>query len=328
MAIYTGGMRQEDEARAAAERIAAQQVKGEAGEAKRKGRANLFGKIGGYLAGEGLYKAFELALAGATGGSSLLLTSTIKALRAGGKAAKLAKAIIKGGSMWAGRAGAHQATTGKWDKALPFGSLKTSGQVDKIEAGGKYGYGRKEAATLSQALAEETKSKEDWGTLAGSIGASFASQVAGEKLGGLPGKGGKDFVDTRVPFQETELGGFGVDPNEGGGFMESLKERIQQPNEEYNFFTGEYEKVRHSLSPKEDVPFDLESYAQGGQVPQQQQLMALLSLAQMQQQEETAYSDTALEEEKQQSTIADMFASQGKTLGGNNTQSLSQMLGR
>ena len=55
--------------------------------------------------------------------------------------------------------------------------------------------------------------------------------------------------------------------------------------------------------------------------------MQLLALAQMQQQE-TAYDNTPLEEEKQQSTISDMFASQGKTLGGNNIQSLSQILGR
>ena len=60
----------------------------------------------------------------------------------------------------------------------------------------------------------------------------------------------------------------------------------------------------------------------------QNTLLGLAILSQMQQQQEqTAYSGTALEE-KQPSTIADMFASQGKTLGGNNTQSLSQMLGR
>jgi len=76
---------------------------------------------------------------------------------------------------------------------------------------------------------------------------------------------------------------------------------------------------------KFDNPY---SMAQGGQVPQQQQLMQLLALAQMQQQQEqTAYSGTPLEDKKQ-SSIAEMFASQGKTLGGNNTQSLSQMLGR
>ena len=71
-------------------------------------------------------------------------------------------------------------------------------------------------------------------------------------------------------------------------------------------------------------------FAQGGQVPQMDQntLIGLAILSQMQQQQETAYSGTPLEEEKQQSTISEMFASQGKTLGGNNTQSLSQILGR
>ena len=68
---------------------------------------------------------------------------------------------------------------------------------------------------------------------------------------------------------------------------------------------------------------------EGGRVPQMnpQQLMQLLSLAQMQQQEMT-YDNTPLEEEKQQPTISEYFASQGKTLGGNNTKSLSQILGR
>ena len=77
---------------------------------------------------------------------------------------------------------------------------------------------------------------------------------------------------------------------------------------------------------------------EGGQVPQldQNTLIGLALLSQMQQQQETAYSGTPLDnlstgstkKEKQLSSIADMFASQGKTLGGNNTQSLSQMLGR
>ena len=77
----------------------------------------------------------------------------------------------------------------------------------------------------------------------------------------------------------------------------------------------------------DDTAVSEELFAQGGQVPQQQ-LLQLLALAQMQQ-EETAYSGTPLEEKQQQpSSIADHFASQGKTLGGNNTQSLSQILGR
>ena len=64
MAIYTGGMRMQDEARAAAKRIASQQAKGEEGEAKRKGRAGIFGK----LAGMGIGHLAGLALAGVTGG--------------------------------------------------------------------------------------------------------------------------------------------------------------------------------------------------------------------------------------------------------------------
>ena len=62
MAIYTGGMKQEQEARAASKRIAAQQRKAQAGEAKRKGRAGLFGKIGGTLLG-----AAAVGLTGLTG---------------------------------------------------------------------------------------------------------------------------------------------------------------------------------------------------------------------------------------------------------------------
>ena len=77
---------------------------------------------------------------------------------------------------------------------------------------------------------------------------------------------------------------------------------------------------------------------EGGQVISQQQLMGLLALMP---QQETAYDNTPLEEvgqskaydntsleEVRQPTISEIFESQGKTLGGNNTQSLSQMLGR
>ena len=78
------------------------------------------------------------------------------------------------------------------------------------------------------------------------------------------------------------------------------------------------------------------SFQEGGQVPEQQ-LMQLLALAQAQQQ--TAYDGTPLEEGSEEgsegaseqgkgATIADYFGMQGKSLGGSNQQSLSQMLGR
>ena len=341
MAIYTGGMRMKDEAKFASKRIAKQQAKAEKGEAKRKGRAGIFGK----LAGMGIGHIAGMALAGVTGGIVNPMTL------------KLAQAAITGGSAWLGRAGAHQATTGKWDKVLPFGSLKTSGQVDKIEAGGKYGYGRGEAATLSEALAGERTSKEDWGTLAGGIAGSLATDIAGD-LGEkysknltdvLRGDKGKVLEKARgsvpidveegfdMPWEAAEFSSDApeealkdlwspkqiwdspeslltkADPTEEMSpmfSMQGLKTDVQDyfsPGRTYNANTGQYE------------------YQQGGQVPQQQ-LMQLLAL--IQQQQETAYSGTPLEETKKPSSIADHFASQGKTLGGNNTQSLSQMLGR
>ena len=68
MAIYTGGMRQQDEARKAAKSIAAQQAKAEAGESKRKGRSGFFGSIGGALMGGALSTLGGMALTGITGG--------------------------------------------------------------------------------------------------------------------------------------------------------------------------------------------------------------------------------------------------------------------
>jgi len=281
MAIYTGGMRMQDEARAASKRIAAQQAKAEKGESKRKGRAGIFGK----LAGLGIGQLAGWALAPLTGG--LVNPLTIK----------LAQAAISGGSMFAGKAAAHQATTGKWGK-----QLKTSGQVDKIEAGGKYGYGREEAKTLSEGLTESRESEQDWGTLAGDIIGAGASEFAGESLGSL--LKGKTDMASELTGDELNLSSL---VSGGEGTMETLA----SPVDYYD-----------------DAVVSEEIFAQGGQVPQmdQQQLMQLLALM-SQQQEQTAYSGTPLEE-KQQSSIADMFASQGKTLGGNNTQSLSQMLGR
>ena len=291
MAIYTGGMRMQDEAKAASKRIAKQQAKAEKGEAKRKGRAGLFGKI----AGVGLGALGSMALTAITGGA--LNPMTMKLLQAG----------IKGGSAWLGRAGAHQATTGKWGK-----QFKTPGQVDKIEAGGKYGYGRGDAKTLSEALVDERKSKEDWGTLAGDIGGSFMADVAGENLDEFTGDKLRSLLGKAPKPEFAGSPGAVQSDFDVSSFLSNEAPTEKLEMESMDFGGSSYDP---------DNPFN---FQQGGQVPQKQ-LMALLALAQMQQ--SNAYSGTPLEE-KQPSTIADHFASQGKTLGGNNTQSLSQMLGR
>ena len=66
------------------------------------------------------------------------------------------------------------------------------------------------------------------------------------------------------------------------------------------------------------------SYANGGQVMDQNTLVGLAILSEMANKKK-AYDDTPLEEK--QPTISEVFASKGKTLGGSNTKSLSQMLG-
>ena len=112
MAIYTGGMRQKDEARKAAKNIAAQQAKDEKGEAKRKGRSGLLGQALGWAAGEGLTMLGGMMLTGMTGGAAGPLLAALKASKHAANIARLAKATATGAGMWAGRAGAHQITTG------------------------------------------------------------------------------------------------------------------------------------------------------------------------------------------------------------------------
>jgi len=315
-------------------------------------------------------KGLEYGLAALTGGTSLWATkglSLLEGLKKSKNALKLAKAAKTGTGMFLGRAAAHQATTGKWGKAL-----KTPGQEDKIEAGGKYGYGEKEAATLSEALIEERKSKEDEGTLAADIIGAGATQFAGSKFSDL--FGGKTDALSELTGEELEASSFvpgsegametleGVGRelvSEGGetlseGVIESfveasgegatqsltiddLMERYARAEARNDYVEMDRAESLLNLYDKhEDIGFqygyepgvsgqqfldDQKGFRLGGQVPNQQdQLIALLSLAQMQQQ--------GAEGEARKPSIAEYFSQQGKTLGGNNTQSLSQMLGR
>ena len=94
-------------------------------------------------------------------------------------------------------------------------------------------------------------------------------------------------------------------------------------------FGGEYESVDPSMMVNPEL--DEEGWSLtgelGGRVPQldQNTLLGLAILSEMGKQKK-AYDDTPLEET--QSSIAEIFISKGKTLGGNDIQSLSQKLGR
>jgi len=314
MAIYTGGLRQDMEQRAAGQRIANQEKKAKEGSDRQKKRSFWGGKAASFLAGQALSTLGGMALTGLTGGAINPLTM------------KIITAGLRGVGTTAGKAAAHQATTGKWDKALPGNlKLKSPGQVDKIEAGGEFGYGIGRAKTLSEGLAESRKSDVDLGTLAGDVAGAIVADVGMDKLKEF-GKGklgeftSDKFSDSKMLLGEEGARSYGIG---GGDFAEQVTKQANIDNldlDEANFWD-----YADGGTGFDDVSIETE-FAQGGQVPQQQQLLAMLALAQMQQ-KETAYSGTALEE-KQPSTIADMFASQGKTLGGNNINSIAQMLGK
>lgn len=306
----------------AAKDIAAQKIKAFAGEAKRVERSDFFGKVAGMGIGV-LAKKFLLPalITAATGGVvNPFLTHALTG-------------IVMGGSMTLGKHLADKATKSKHKV------LKTPGQVDKIVSHSKYGYGEEEAETLTKALTTSRESTEqDAGTLGAHIASSIAFNMLSDKGGDLLGKGKEvveEGVDTGEPLQESLFGG--VDPKAGEEPWYNFLKKDDKPFnlDAYLSTEGEF-PIDYSLSgygdnyqkkilrqieqggyhTKGKKPFT--DFAEGGQVPSQEDaLMELLALVQPQQ----------LEEE-QQPSISDYFASQGKTLGGNNTQSLSQKLGR
>ena len=179
-------------------------------------------------------------------------------------------------------------------------------------------------------------------------GQSFAADVAGEKLSDLlktptdpmkaltgeeleassfvpGGEGAMESLETATDVSAVgDIGQSAVDPG-----MSTLP--TYDDTDASGLFGGQSYEVSnqgggdiYGMSMEELQSHAALNKEQGGYIPRggQDQLMLMLALAQMQEQE-TAYSGTPLEEV--QPTIAEIFASKGKTLGGNNTQSLSQI---
>ena len=305
MAISLSGHARYKHAKEAAEKIAAQQKKAQAGEAKRKGRSSLFGKIGGSLLG-----AAAVGLTGLTGG--------------------LAAPLVMGVAASLGKKWADEASRG----ASPFGKLlKSPGQVDKIKVGGM-GYGREDAESFTKGLRESRKSTWSPESMFGDIAGSYLT--AG--LSGRLTSGAKTLFSGDKGSIAKALGGKQGAVGGGEGVKQSLGlcEFGADPTMDYQSLEGTISPEKYDAlvtSRQTDYIDDADDFwdlgfAQGGQVPQMDQntLIGLALLADMGKQKKS-YDDTPLEEEKQQ-TISEMFASKGKTLGGNNTKSIAQMLGR
>ena len=305
MGIYTGGMRQRQLAEEASKRIAKQQEEAAAAEQTRKGRAGLFGKIGGALMG-----AAAVGITGLTGG--------------------LAAPLVLGMASSLGKKWADDASKG--GKGAWLGdTFKTPGQVDKITAGGKYGYGVMEADEATRGLDESRKSTWSTESMLGDIASSYVTAgIAGDltKPGAALFKG-----DIKSAFSPGEGGVAGMRDALGQSiFGDTFTAESKALDDAELDYTTDYGGDTEEIVSTDTETFDEEGYSldyqRGGQVPQMDQntLIGLSILAEMANQKK-AYDDTPLEGIGQP-TIAEKFAEQGKTLGGNNIQSLAQMLNR
>tara|TARA_R100001530_G_scaffold133903_1_gene107953 strand:+ start:1179 stop:2156 length:978 start_codon:yes stop_codon:yes gene_type:complete len=278
---------------------------------------------------------------------SVIGAGAVGALGLTGFGVPLAMAL---GSM-AGKKGAHELTRGM------------GADASAISESDMYGFGKESGSSLrkdleSQMVVDPFKEKGGFGKelLSSTLSAGLAGDLGGATKSLMKGDVGKAFVDPEA------IGGL----DKGGAAMwAGAKESIAGLIPGYSDITKgtdttmDYESLKGSgmtgpeydalvtsrqtnyiddaddwfgdneiINPElDELGYSIAGdWAQGGQVPQQQQLLQLLALASTQQQQ-NAYSDTPLEEVKQLS-IADKFAAQGKTLGGNDIQSLSQKLGR
>ena len=319
MAISLARARRVGQQRTTGKKLAAEYAAQAKKAQKRKGWSGLLGK--------GLGMGLGSLLAGGLG------------IASGG----LLMPLVMAAGSFGGKKIAHEMTRGMGAKT---GGLK----------GDMYGYGEEEAMSLrkdleSQMAVDPSKERGGFGKelLSSYISAGMAGKLGGAKQllkGDITGKeallGTKDWEwggakGAAAGFGDlfgTKWGGDGADADVDVTTPRSQADTLLTTGEldQSELFGGNFESVdpvsqalaETDTSSGFNILDLVQNKEQGGQVMDQQQLMQLLALMSQQQ---TAYSDTPLEEE-QQSSIADHFASQGKTLGGNNTQSLSQMLGR
>ena len=303
MARSLAGLKMEGAKLAAQEKIEKEFAK----QQKRSKKRGFFSKV----LGGGLGKLLGAGLTGALG-----LT---------GIGAPIAMAL----SSMAGKQIAHGATKGM---GADLSKLKT----------GKYGLGAASVAKGQEALRAGERaldpSKTRGGFGAELLGATMTAGLAGDLKGA-----GKSLLKGG----EGSLKGAFFDPTATGGLSKGLGGMWGGAKEEMGSLISGFGDPQNN--PITEDPTDYQNFLQtgtvpeweqGGQVPnEQQQLLQLLALAQMQQ-PKTTYDDTALEEKQsqpsnnaslggqQQPTISEYFGSRNKTLGGSNTKSLSQLLGR
>ena len=307
---------------------------------------NVVKKGGQKLIEKGMEKGFAKFMSGA-GGKMLggLMKSPMMSFIPGGAIAQIALTALSS-------IAAKKLSEGLTKKLKP--------DTSKLDVVDKYGYAGKEVDTLKSELEKQLQPDDTnlgreliaatgqevmAGTLDDTkLGKKFTEFTKiGEKGEGLTlseimnyandpsevlDKDKKDSEDTEgdeVVENEVKLsGGTGEDNNmETGGDewseMDSNKWATMSPQEQ-----DDWKLWRLQNKEVEGKEYGGLIYEDGGQVFEMDQLASLLSLLGEGNQMQSSNQNT----EKPQPTITEYFASQGKTLGGNNIQSLSQKLGR
>jgi hypothetical protein len=349
MAISLGRFKQHRAKEQAMQKLQKQAEKAGKAEGKRKKKAGFWGKVGGTVLG-----AAAVGLTMTTGGLAAPLIMGV----ASSLGKKWADDASKGGG-WFGKAlkTPGQVESVKATDPYGYGKDEAKSITEGLRESRKSNWS---VGSMGQDIAMSYLTAGVTGGLggakdalkAGNVGAAIKGTGAGTKWtleGGIEGM--KQSMSTLIPGGEG-ASDFAYDPKAGKIAMTppasapiSITDNITQltPGEisessllDGNLFSEETLGAFELDAQGNPVSRSIEReggliYQQGGQVQEldEHTLIGLSILSQManQRNQQTAYSGTPLEEE-QQPTISEVFATKNKTLGGNSTKSLSQLMER
>ncbi len=279
------------------------------GESRRKGLSSILGTVGGMGLG-----ALAAGLTGVTGG--------------------LALPLIMGLSSSAAKGLTDAASKGKFGKRF-----KTPGQTGKITSGSKYGYGAEEAGDIQEAL-QESRDATSWTpqSMLEDIALSYLSAGVGGKLKGV----GKDVMGGNFSKAITGVDNYSLADNspiaqklfaskatkQGLADNPFLNESI---NDFWNFEGKEAMEELPSFSNLDlrKAPITMPEISKVDAPSNMQFLTDDWSGFTVKRDDINPYKYYGGGKvNTSNNTLYDYFAAQGKTMGGSDTMSIAQKLGR
>ena len=290
MAISLSGLKQGIAKKSSAKRLAKEYKKQQKRESKRSRWSKFLGGVGGKLLGAGL-----VGLTGVTGG--------------------LAAPLLMAAGSFGAKKLAHDATKGLGAKT---GKLKAD----------KYGFGGEEAKTLREGLEQQLRESDPMkqrGAFGGELLGAYASAGLSGQLGGAKTilKGGKGSLMEGMTGQKDWAGGMKILGGTGeiGGVKGALGGISDLLDTSFKNEWGENVSQKDIGEIGEDISGIGEDI--GG-----------IGFDDVSVEGGIGFDDVSVEVEQgglipsKAPSIVDYFSMKGKTLGGSNTQSLSEMLGR